>query len=70
MNYSPPVSGSDMSMAPKARACAWWNGRSISAPTASSWSRWPATPREIFDETRSFDYYLGGTFAALASCCC
>ena len=46
-------------------ACGWWSGRSISAPTASSWSAWPATPREIFDETRSFDYYLGGTFAAL-----
>ena len=25
---------------------------------------------EIFDETRGFDYYLGGTFARSASCCC
>ena len=54
-----------MSTARKARACAWWSGRSISAPTANSWSASPATPSEIFDETRSFDYYLGGTFTAL-----
>ena len=54
-----------MSTVPRARACGWWSGRSTSAPTASFWSAWPATPSEIFDETRSFDYYLGGTFAAL-----
>ena len=32
-----PASASAMSTAPKARPCAWWSGRSISAPTANIW---------------------------------
>ena len=54
-----------MSTGPRARVCGWSSGRSTSASTANSWSAWPATPSEIFDEIRAFDYYLGGTFAAL-----
>ena len=48
-----PASVSAMSTGPRARACGWSSGRSISASTANSWSAWPATPSEIFDEIRS-----------------
>src|ERR1700709_1840648 len=40
----PPAPVSVMSTVPKARVCEWWSGRSISGPTANSWSAWPATP--------------------------
>src|SRR5258708_3625067 len=33
-----------MSTLLRGRTCAWWSGRSISAPTASSWSASPALP--------------------------
>jgi hypothetical protein len=40
--------------------------RSISAPTAAIWSASPATLPRFSTTRRAFDYYLGGTFAALA----
>jgi signal transduction histidine kinase len=47
-----------MSRARRARTCGWWNGKFLVSVAGDA--------SEIFDETRSFDYYLGGTFAALS----
>ena len=54
-----------MSTVRRARVCGWSSGRSISAPTADILVSVAGDASEIFDEIRAFDYYLGGTFAAL-----
>ena len=65
-----PASASAMSTGPRARRCAWWSGRSISAPTANSWSASPATPARFSTRRAASTITSAAPSPRSASCCC